>query len=55
MILFVSSLTRNQGISAFLGAFGCEPYFRYSKKLLELESQEELQRACREACGEIPL
>ena len=55
MILFVSSLTRNQGISAFLGAFGCEAYFRYSKKLLELESQEELQRACREACGEIPL
>lgn len=52
MILFVSNLTRNQGISSFLGEFGCEPYFRYSKKLLELEDQEELQQMCREISEE---
>ncbi|MDO4306470.1 MAG: AAA family ATPase [Eubacteriales bacterium] len=47
MILFVSGLTRNQKMTGFIGAHGCDSYFLYSQKLLHLTPEEELKDACK--------
>lgn len=48
MILFVSGLTRNHRITAFIGTHGCDSYFLYSQKLLHLIPEQELKKACAE-------
>ena len=49
MVLFVTGLTGNERMSAFIGSHGCDPYFRYSEKLLFRKQEKELVKACREA------
>lgn len=49
MILFVTGLTGNERVSSFIGNHGCEPYFRYSEKLLFRRQEKELVEACRKA------
>ena len=48
MILFVSSLTRNQRITQFISEHGCDAYFRHSRQLLHLIPEQELQQQCEE-------
>lgn len=49
MMLFVTRLTGNPRASAFIAEHGCEPYFKYSEKLLPQKRQKQLQQACRQA------
>lgn len=50
MILLVSGLTRNARAAWFIGEYGCEPYFYYSRQLLCCD-EEKLRLACRDALG----
>lgn len=52
MILFVSALTRLDRAMDFICLHGCEPYLRYSRKLLYQEREQSLRDACREALGD---
>ena len=46
MVLFVTGLTRNGHASAFIGEYGCEPYFACSEKLLYRKQEKKLQEEC---------
>ncbi len=52
MILFVSALTRMDRAMDFISLHGCEPYLRYSRKLLYQEREQELRNACAGALAE---
>lgn len=52
MILLVSGLTKNGNAMEFIGANGCDSYFRYSEQLLCRRPEQELQEACRRALEE---
>lgn len=47
MVLFVSGLTRNPSAMKFIGSHGCEPYLRYSEKLLYRKQEKLLKEECR--------
>ena len=46
MVLFVTELSHNERIMEYVGSHGCEPYFRYSDRLLYRKREEELQKEC---------
>ena len=48
MVLFVTELSKNERIMEYVSSHGCEPYFRYSDRLLYRKRQEELQKDCEE-------
>ena len=48
MVLFVTELSKNERIMEYVSSHGCEPYFRYSDRLLYRRRQEELQKDCEE-------
>ena len=52
MILFVTGLTENRRISSFIGNHGCDPYFRYSEKLLFGREEKKLLEECRKIVEE---
>ena len=52
MILFVSALIRMDRAMDFIALHGCEPYLRYSRKLLYQEREQELRDACASALAE---
>lgn len=47
MVLFVTGLTGNERVSAFIGSHGCKPYFKYSGKLLFRKEEQKLLAECR--------
>ena len=48
MILFVTELSKNEKIMAYVSSHGCEAYFRYSDLLLYRKREAELQKDCEE-------
>ncbi len=52
MVLFVTELSKNECTMEYIGNHGCEPYFRYSDRLLYRKRQEELQKDCEELSAE---
>jgi DNA polymerase III delta prime subunit len=48
MVLFVSTLTYMDEAMDFISLHGCEPYLRYSERLLYREREQTLRSACRE-------
>lgn len=44
----VSELTANYWTARFIGRFGCEAYYRYSKDLLFAERHAEIRRELEE-------
>lgn len=48
MILFVTELSKNEKIMAYISSHGCEAYFRYSDLLLYRRREAELQKDCEE-------
>ena len=52
MILLISILMRSRRAMSFISTFGCEEFFRYSKILLQDQTERELQEACRKLLEE---
>ena len=48
MVLFVTELSRNEKMMEYISTHGCEPYFRYSDRLLYRKREEELRKDCEE-------
>ncbi len=48
MILFVTELSKNEKIMAYISSHGCEAYFRYSDLLLYRKREAELRKDCEE-------
>ena len=47
-LIMVSELTANYWTARFIGRFGCEAYYRYSKDLLFAERHAEIRRELEE-------
>ena len=45
-VLFVTGLTRNSHVAAFIREYGCDPYFACSEKLLYRKQEKKLQEEC---------
>lgn len=55
LVWFVTELTGNYHTSRFISHFGCEKYFYYSKELLLVEKDLEIQKEIDEVKDLLPL
>ena len=47
LVIVVTELTANSNTSSFIGRYGCDEYFKYSKDLLFYERNQEIEMALR--------
>ena len=48
MVLFMTELSKNEKAMEFIADHGCEPYFKYSDRLLFRQRKEQLQGSIQE-------